>query len=314
MFRCCVVLLLAWPLFQLNAVGASSNSSQFASLDVATPDGLVRGFEQKGFRVWRGIPFAKPPLGDLRFRPLQRPDSWDGVLNATDFGPSCMQMGSPGVVGGYPAWTSLNLSTSSEDCMYANVYAPSFNVHSLPVMVYFHAGEFNYGSSNDQESKWPHFAAGKVIVVTANVRLGYLGFAALDALRDRDPAGSTGNYGMQDQREVLRWVQRSIASFGGDPAQVTIFGESSGGTSVGFHLASPLSHGLFFKGNLAIAWPYTVKAVAACRGKYAICCQCTYSSRIARVQMVIAQIHQVAVVSWPCHRRCRATCSCQLYP
>merc|ERR1719356_17689 len=97
-----------------------------------------------------------------------------------------------------PAWNTLNVTVSSEDCMYLNVYAPDSG-GAWPVMVYFHAGEFNYGSSNDLESRWPYFAAGKVMVVTANVRLGFLGFAALDALRERDPAGSTGNYGMQDQ-------------------------------------------------------------------------------------------------------------------
>jgi len=113
-------------------------------------------------------------------------------------------------------------------------------------MVYLHAGEFRFGSSNDRESNWPFFAHGKVILVTGNVRLGLLGFGALDSLRPRDAAhNSSGNYGIQDQRALLEWVQRSIASFGGDPSRVTIFGESSGGTSVAFHLTSTRSHGLF---------------------------------------------------------------------
>jgi len=195
-------------------------------------------------RVWRGVPYAAPPLGDLRFRPPRPPVPWSGVRSAAEFGPACVQMGSPGV-GSTPAWNTLNLSNSSEDCLYLNVYAPDGAKRSLPVMVYMHAGEFRFGAANDAESSWPYFGNGSVVLVTSDVRLGLFGFAALDALRSRDPFGSTGNYGMQDQRAVLQWVKQSIASFGGDPERVTIFGESSGGTSVAFHLLSKRSSGLF---------------------------------------------------------------------
>lgn len=146
------------------------------------------------------------------------------------------------------AWNTLNLTRSSEDCLSLNVYAPiaprAGAAAMLPVMVYFHAGEFRFGSSNDRESALP-FGNGSVILVTANVRLNIFGFAAHDLLRPRDPKNSTGNYGMQDQRAVLQWVQRSIAAFGGDKTAVTIFGESSGGTSVGYHVVSKASRGLF---------------------------------------------------------------------
>ena len=114
-------------------------------------------------------------------------------------------------------------------------------------MVYLHAGEFRFGSSNDLENNWPYFANKSVILVTGNVRLGVLGFAALDSLRSRDPSRSTGNYGMQDQRAMLEWVQKSIQNFGGDPTRVTIFGESSGGSSVAYHLFNKKSAGLFDK-------------------------------------------------------------------
>mmetsp|Transcript_131556 Transcript_131556/g.409009 ORF Transcript_131556/g.409009 Transcript_131556/m.409009 type:complete len:573 (+) Transcript_131556:3-1721(+) len=154
-------------------------------------------------------------------------------------------MGSPGVGKYGPAWNSLNLSTSSEDCLYLNVFSPDGVGQPLPVMVWLHAGEFRFGASNDGENNWPYFANGSAVLITANVRLGLLGFAALDALRERDPSGSSGNYGMQDQRAVLRWVSRCISSFGGDPERVTIFGESSGGASVAFHLLSSRSGGLF---------------------------------------------------------------------
>lgn len=216
---------------------------------IQTPYGPVRGFQSSGTNAWRGIPYAKAPIGDLRFRPPQPPAKRTDVLEATDFGASCVQEGSfpddPFLK--HKAWISLNLTISSEDCLYVNVYTPSSaSANSkLPVMLYFHAGEFRFGASNDQENNWPFFAHGRVLLVTANVRLGMFGFAALDALRSRDPSGSTGNYGMQDQRAVMRWVRDSISTFGGDAARVTIFGESSGGSSVGFHLVSPFSKGLF---------------------------------------------------------------------
>lgn len=164
-------------------------------------------------------------------------------------------MGSPVFAGtdiAGQAWNTLNLSSSSEDCLYVNVYAPvDATAHSqLPVLLYLHAGEFRYGTSNDAENNWPYNFGGRVVLVTANVRLNIFGFAAHDVLRQRCPEGSTGNYGMQDQRQVMRWVQRSIHAFGGDASRVTIAGESSGGTSVGYHLTNPRSAGLFARAIL----------------------------------------------------------------
>ena len=190
-------------------------------------------------------------------RPPQPVAAWSDPLSTTTFGPSCLQMGSPGAFGSHSAWTTLNLTNSNEDCLYLNVYAPANPVSSspadaegggggglVPVMLYLHAGEFRFGAANDAENGFPYFADGKVVLVTANARLGLFGFAALDVLRGRDAANSTGNYGMQDQRAVLEWVQANIAAFGGDPTRVTIFGESSGGSSVAFHLTSKKSHGV----------------------------------------------------------------------
>ena len=151
------------------------------------------------------------------------------------------------------AWNSLNVSVASEDCLYLNVFTPTYpSVQgSLPVMVWLHAGEFRYGTSQDSESDWPHFSGDAVILVTINFRLGVPGFAALDELRHRDAAHhSTGNYGMQDQRAALQWVWQEIKAFNGDPNKVTIFGESSGGTCVGFHLTSRASRGFFSRAIL----------------------------------------------------------------
>ena len=233
----------------LCALFAVTSARADPALVVLTPDGPVRGFEANGTRGWRGIPYATPPLAALRFRPPTPPTPWTGVRNATAFGPSCIQMGAPSLNPHWSAaWETLNLESSSEDCLTLNVYAPPTSTGALlPVMVYMHAGEFRFGASNDDESLLPfgNGAPHSVVLVTLNVRLGILGFAAHDALRSRDATHSTGNYGMQDQREALRWVQRSIHAFGGDAAQVTLFGESSGGTSVAYHVLSARSAGLF---------------------------------------------------------------------
>ncbi len=241
---CCALLLLA---------GGAAAAPRGPL--VQTPDGPVRGFSGAGALAgtdaFRGIPFAQPPVGDLRFAPPAAPAPWSAERPATSFGASCLQMGSPAAGGAShrgPAWNSLNLTDSSEDCLYLNVYRPSGGAADgspLPVLVYFHAGEFRFGSAHDAENAWPYNFKGTAILVTANVRLGMFGYAALDALRHRDPNNSTGNYGMQDLRAVLQWVQRSISAFSGDPKKVTIFGESSGGSSVAFHVTSKKSRGLF---------------------------------------------------------------------
>lgn len=241
-FRSAAVAILA----------GSASTGAAAGPTVSTPDGPVEGFTVGDVDAFRGIPYAAPPTGDNRYRPPQPVSKWTSTLQATDFAPSCLQRGAPGTntfQPTHPAWATINVTSASEDCLYANVYAPSAargdTADPVPVMVYFHAGEFRYGAANDGESNWPYFANGNVVLVTANVRLGLFGFAALDELRSRDPTNSTGNYGMQDQRAVLQWVQRNIKAFGGDPTRVTIFGESSGGSSVGFHLSSAASAGLF---------------------------------------------------------------------
>ena len=215
----------------------------FASgVRVVTPDGPLVGFERDGFDAFLGIPFAAAPVGALRFKAPEAVAAWDEDLDATSMGPSCLQPGSKSVGGGR-GWPSINVSSSSEDCLFANVWAPSGRgrAAALPVMVYVHSGEFRFGSANDGESRWPGFGAGgdaeAVVLVAANSRLGLLGYAG--------HVGLEANAGLLDQVFLLRWVQRSIGAFGGDAARVTIFGESSGGTCVGFHLVSPLSRNLF---------------------------------------------------------------------
>ena len=196
--------------------------------------GLIEG----GVAEFRGIPYAAAPTGALRFRPPQPRAAWSQTLNATQFGSACPQ--------------SARLGTPSvdEDCLSLNVYAPLSRQEGRPVLVFIHGGSFNAGSggvaANGPDYRGNDIAARSgAVVVTVNYRLSILGFLASPALDAENDQGVSSNYGLQDQQEALRWVQRNVARFGGDPGNVTIFGESAGGISVLYHLVSPGCAGLF---------------------------------------------------------------------
>lgn len=196
---------------------------------VQIDSGKVRGVKTGDAIGFKGIPYAAPPVGDLRWRVPQPVKPWSGVLAAEKFGPECMQ---------------TDEVPKSEDCLTLNVWRPAANSNQpLPVMVWIYGGALAHG----QTSLYPAdaLAAQGVIVVSMNYRMGRLGFFAHPALIKETPKEVHGNYGFMDQRAALQWVQRNIAAFGGDPKQVTIFGESAGGGSVMVHLTSPLSRGLF---------------------------------------------------------------------
>ena len=206
-----------------------------------TAQGQVEGSERDGVLRFAGIPFAKPPVGDLRFRPPQPADPWDGVRPATAFGDTCMQSASPidALFGGQPEPTS-------EDCLYLNVWTPALDGAERPVMVWIHGGAFMMGSGSSAMYDGASFARrGDVVFVSLNYRLAELGFSQLAHL-DESYAGS-GNCGILDQVAALEWVRDNIAGFGGDPGNVTIFGESAGGMSVGTLLGTPAAAGLFHK-------------------------------------------------------------------
>ncbi len=201
---------------------------------VAIADGTVRGTAGEGFRVFQGIPYAAAPTGPMRWRPPVAPAGWTSVREADSPGLRCIQDVRADPDYGRP---------TSEDCLNLTVWAPSGATPATPrpVMVWIHGGGFLNGSSDIYDSRWLA-TRGDIVVVTINYRLGALGFLAHPALaQGSDP----GNYGLADQQAALRWVNRNIAAFGGDPARVTIAGESAGAMSVCNHLVAPESHGLF---------------------------------------------------------------------
>jgi para-nitrobenzyl esterase len=206
-----------------------------------TAQGQVAGTDIGGVLRFAGIPFAKPPVGDLRFRPPQPMDRWDGVRPATAFGDTCLQnpMGLETFFGGDP-------EPVSEDCLYLNVWTPAMDDARRPVMVWIHGGAFVMGSGSNAMYDGASFARrGDVVFVSLNYRLGEIGYTHLAHLDERY-AGS-GNCAVLDQVAALGWVQENIAGFGGDPDNVTIFGESAGGMSVGTLLGTPAAKGLFHK-------------------------------------------------------------------
>ena len=205
-----------------------------SALVVSLTEGWIRGKTVGGADEYLGIPYAAPPVGPLRWRAPQPPAKWPGIRAATKFAPHCPQ----------PAGVFGRASTS-ENCLYLNVFAPaSHRGTGLPVMVWIHGGGFVGGESDDYDPSG--LVADGVIVVTINYRLGALGFLAHPALADHR-GGPTGDYGLMDQQAAMRWVQHNARAFGGDPANVTIFGESAGGQSVLLQLASPGARGLFAK-------------------------------------------------------------------
>ncbi|XKL67579.1 hypothetical protein PGB90_003070 [Kerria lacca] len=226
-------------------------------IKITIKQGSLKGKVQQSrngskYYTFLSIPYAKPPVGELRFKPPKEPEAWDDeVKDATIPSPICFQK--------KIFLISDSTPSISEDCLYLNVYTPQISEANLPVIVYIHGGSLisGYGSQYQPD----YILDNSVVFVTFNYRLGILGF--LSAVDDILP----GNYGLKDQVAALRWVQKNIAAFGGDPKQVTLFGSSAGGTSVDFHLYSPLSTGLFQRaivqsGSALSFWSYTSSEIA----------------------------------------------------
>ncbi len=218
---------------------------------VTAPAGAVRGDADGALRIFRGIPFARPPVGDLRWKPPVELPTWDGVRAATSFGPACVQ----------PRPGSPNLYTNppkqmSEDCLKLNVWSPSA-AKGLPVFVWIHGGALAGGYSHEPIYDGARMARKGLVVVSINYRLGILGYLAHPGLTAESRDGVSGNYGLLDQIAALQWVKRNIAAFGGDPARVTVAGESAGALSVMYLMASPRARGLFSKAVAQSAYMIT---------------------------------------------------------
>ncbi len=205
---------------------AAAPSPTSAAPVVKVAQGEVQGAAADGVAVFKGLPFAAPPVGDLRWRAPQPPTKWPGVRQGYAFSSSCAQ---------------------AEDCLYLNVYEPTAakNGVKLPVMVWIHGGAFIFGSGSAYDGS--QFARQGVIVVTVNYRLGRAGWFAHPALTAENPQGLLGNYGLMDQIAALEWVKMNIKQFGGDPNNVTIFGESAGAISINYLMLAPQAKGLFAK-------------------------------------------------------------------
>jgi para-nitrobenzyl esterase len=221
---------------------AMQTVSETAPIVVSVEGGSVRGAEVDGIRVFKGLPYAAPPVGDLRWRAPQPAARWSGVRDAIAFGAECPQTQyEPGSVYIRP------LQKQSEDCLFLNVWTPAKAGERLPVLVWIHGGALTRGSSISDTRDGVPLAKKGVVLVSLNYRLGPLGYLAHPELTAESSHHSSGNYGVLDQIAALEWVQKNIAAFGGDAAQVTIAGESAGSWSVSTLVASPLAKGLFIR-------------------------------------------------------------------
>ena len=229
-------LKLTFPLMIAIAGGALC-----ASDVVKTDSGRLKGVTAQGVTSFKGIPYAAAPVGELRWRPPQPVKPWSGVRPASEYGADCMQKPFPGDA------APLGV-TPAEDCLYVNVWIPAPSpAKKLPVMVWIYGGGFVNGGSSPAVYDGSQFAKRGVVFISFNYRLGRFGYFGFPALTNENPSEPHGNYAYMDQIAALQWVRRNAAAFGGDPGNVTLFGESAGGGSVFAMLTSPLSQGLFQK-------------------------------------------------------------------
>ncbi len=223
--------------------GASMAGSYHFAPDpiVQTTAGSVEGRSEGALRIFLGIPYASPPVGQARWRPPTPMLPWPGMRNAKQFGPACTQP-----TRRIRSIYADDVGQTSEDCLTLNIWGPAV-AHDAPVFVWIHGGSLTSGSSKEEVYDGRRLAAQGMVVVSINYRLGVLGYLALEELSTESALGISGNYGLLDQIAALRWVQRNIGAFGGDPSNVTIAGESAGALSVMYLMASPNARGLFSK-------------------------------------------------------------------
>lgn len=217
-------------------------------LTVTTKQGAVKGFcsEDKQTVVFRGVPYAQPPVGDLRFRRPQEHEPWEGVRDCTRFSAVCPQADLRGMDLYGKEFYDGEEVVMNEDCLYLNIWTPAGSTEKsgLPVLFWIHGGAFMHGHGSEKEFDGEGFAKKGVILVTINYRVNAFGFFAHPDLEAENAERVSGNYGILDQIFALRWVRENIAAFGGDPEKITIFGQSAGCMSVQTIISSPLSAGM----------------------------------------------------------------------
>ncbi len=219
----------------LMSMAYSQSGNETAAPVVKIANGTLEGTNESGIRTFKGIPFAAPPVGNLRWKEPQPVKNWQGVRKADKFGPRAMQRA---------VFGDMNFRSNgvSEDCLYLNVWTPAKSANEkLPVMVYFYGGGFIAGDGSEPRYDGESMARKGIVAITVNYRLTIFGFFAYPELTKESPYHSSGNYGLLDQSAALRWIQQNIAAFGGDPKKITIAGESAGSFSVSAQMASPLS-------------------------------------------------------------------------
>ncbi len=226
---------------------------------VEVSEGKLRGTynSDETVRIYTGIPYAKAPVGNLRWREPVDPDNYSGILDCTSFKPKAMQLGSGDIMdslidiyaekGWHPNFKSNPHEEMSEDCLYLNIWRPNTNETNLPVLVYIHGGSLKNGSSSFYSYNGENIAEKGVIMITIAYRLGIFGYYASNELKNESPNHTTGNYGLLDQIQALKWINNNIEAFGGNKTKITIAGESAGSSSVSALCSSPLASGLFQK-------------------------------------------------------------------
>ncbi|MBB1300252.1 carboxylesterase family protein [Pseudoalteromonas sp. SR44-8] len=226
---------LLWATFFTATTATVTAVNAEPLIQVTVAQGKLQGTAEHNLAVFKGVPFAKPPVGELRWKAPQPAEKWQGVRKAQEYAPAPIQAGNP-------------VSGISEDSLYLNIWTPAeSSVDKLPVMVWIYGGGFSFGSSSDPIFDGTELANKGVIVVSIAYRVGQLGFLAHPELNKESPVGVSGNYGLLDQLAALKWLKQNISEFGGDANNLTIAGESAGGISVSMLAASPLAKGLFNK-------------------------------------------------------------------
>src|SRR4030095_4173782 len=206
---------------------------------VKTANGIVRGTQISGISMFKGIPFAQPPVGERRWKEPQPVKNWEGTLKADHFSARPMQL---------PIYSDMKFRSDgiSEDCLYLNIWTPAkTGREELAVLVFFYGGGMKAGDASEYRYDGESMARKGIVSVTVNYRLGVFGFLAHHELTRESPHHASGNYGLMDQTEALRWIRKNIAAFGGNPDNVTIAGESAGSSSVCAQIVSPLARNLF---------------------------------------------------------------------